>query len=51
VNAGRHIEVPGKPESAEIRFLEPLEVRALADAAVDGPFAAEIDRAMYLTPR
>jgi len=30
VNAARHIELPGKPESAEIRFLEPLEVRALS---------------------
>src|SRR3984957_2700960 len=48
VNVARHIELPGKPESAEIRFLEPLEVRALADAAVDGPYR-EIDRAMYLT--
>lgn len=34
VNVARHVELPGKPESAEIRFLEPLEVRALADAAV-----------------
>ena len=48
VNVARHVELPGKPESAEIRFLEPLEVRALADAAVDGPYR-EIDRAMYLT--
>src|ERR1700691_4542630 len=48
VNVARHIELPGKPESAEIRFLEPLEVRALAEAAVDGPYR-EIDRAMYLT--
>lgn len=48
VNVARHIELPGKPESAEIRFLEPAEVRALADAAVDGPYR-EIDRAMYLT--
>ena len=48
VNVARHIELPGKPESADIRFLEPLEVRALADAAVDGSYR-EIDRAMYLT--
>lgn len=48
VNVARHVELPGKPESAEIRFIEPLEVRALADAAVDGPYR-EIDRAMYLT--
>ncbi len=48
VNVARHVELPGKPESIEIRFLEPLEVRALADAAVDGPYR-EIDRAMYLT--
>lgn len=48
VNVARHVELPGKPESAEIRFLEPLEVRALADAAVDGPYR-ESDRAMYLT--
>ena len=51
VNVARHIELPGKPESAEIRFLEPLEpleVRALADAPADGPYR-EIDRAMYLT--
>jgi Phage integrase family len=48
VNVARHIELPGKPESAEIRFLEPLGVRALADAAVDGAYR-EIDRAMYLT--
>ncbi|HEY3959275.1 MAG TPA: tyrosine-type recombinase/integrase [Solirubrobacteraceae bacterium] len=48
MNVARHVELPGKPESAEIRFLEPLEVRALADAAVDGPYR-EIDHAMYLT--
>jgi integrase len=48
VNVARHVELPGKPESAEIRFLEPLEVRALADAAVAGPYC-EIDRALYLT--
>jgi integrase len=48
VNVARHVELPGKPKSTEIRFLEPLEVRALADAAVDGPYR-EIDRAMYLT--
>ncbi len=48
VNVVRHVELPGKPESVEIRFLEPREVRALADATVDGPYRA-IDRALYLT--
>jgi integrase len=48
VNVARHVELPGKPESVEIRFLEPLEVRALAAAAIAGPYR-EIDRALYLT--
>jgi integrase len=47
-NVARHVELPRKPVSTEIRFLHPLEVRALADAAADGPYR-EIDRAMYLT--
>jgi integrase len=48
VNVARHVELPSKPESVEIRFLEPREVRALADAAIAGPYR-EIDRVLYLT--
>ena len=48
VNVARHVELPGKPKTPRSDFLELLEVRALADAAVEGPYR-EIDRAMYLT--
>ena len=47
VNVARHVELPGKPECEEIRFLDPVEVQALADAASEGPYQA-IDRALYL---
>jgi integrase len=47
-NAARNVELPGKPECTEIRYLEPTEVRALANAAIDGPYKM-IDRAHYLT--
>ena len=44
---GWHVELPEAGERREC-ILEPLEVRALADAAVEGPYR-EIDRAMHLT--
>ena len=47
-NVARRVRLPQKPESTEIRFLDPVEVRALADAAHTGAYAA-IDRALYLT--
>lgn len=47
-NVARHVELPGKPECIEIRFLEPSEIRALADEVLDGPYRM-IDRALYLT--
>jgi len=48
VNVARHVDLPGKPESEEIRFLDPLDVQALACAACPGAFEA-IDRGLYLT--
>jgi integrase len=47
-NVARRVDLPGKPEHVEIRFLEPVEVQALADAATEGPYRA-IDRALYVT--
>ena len=47
-NVARRVKLPQKPESSEVRFLDPVEIRALADAAVSGPYQA-IDRALYLT--
>jgi integrase len=47
-NAARLIDLPAVQEHQEVRFLEPLEVQALADAAVSGDYHA-IDRALYLT--
>ena len=46
-NVARRVDLPGKPEHVEIRFLEPVEVQALADAATTGPYKA-IDRALYI---
>jgi integrase len=48
VNVARRVKLPQKPEHTEIRFLEPAEVRALADSAQAGEYQA-IDRALYLT--
>jgi len=48
VNVARHVDLPGKPHSEEIRFLDPLDVQALAGAACPGPFEA-LDRGLYLT--
>jgi integrase len=47
-NVARHVELPGKPESQEIRFLDPNELRALTDSALDGPYRT-LDRALYFT--
>ncbi len=47
-NVARRVKLPQKPESSEIRFLDPVEARALAYAAVSGTYQA-IDRALYLT--
>lgn len=47
-NPAARIELPGVERSEDIRFLEPVEVEALAVAAIDGPCQA-IDRALYLT--
>jgi integrase len=47
-NVARRVKLPQKPESTEIRFLDPVGVRALADAAEGGPYQA-MDRALYLT--
>ena len=40
--------MPAAESSEDIRFLEPDEVLALADSAIDGPYRA-IDRALYVT--
>jgi integrase len=43
------VDLPAKAiYDADIRFLDPVEVEALARAAVSGPYQA-IDRALYLT--
>jgi len=47
-NAVRRVELPGVEHSEDIRFLEPADVEALADAAIEGPYQA-IDRALYLS--
>jgi len=47
VNVARHVELPRETRSEEIHFLDPIEVLALGDAAIDGPYEA-IDRALYL---
>jgi integrase len=48
VNVARRVELPAATPNEDIRFLEPLEVDALAAVAVAGPYQA-IDRALYLT--
>jgi integrase len=47
-NVAHRIDLPAAESSEDIRFLEPDEVLALADAAVAGPCHA-IDRALYVT--
>jgi integrase len=47
-NVARHVELPGVTRNEDIRFLEPIEVQALADAAIKGSYQ-RIDRALYLT--
>jgi len=47
-NVARSVDLPGKPEHTEIRFLEPVELLALADNAPEGAYQA-IDRALYVT--
>lgn len=47
-NPARLVDLPASERDEDIRFLEPDEVQALADAAVAGDFRA-IDRALYLT--
>jgi integrase len=47
-NVAHRIDLPGQVATEEIRFLDPLEVQTLADAATAGPYQA-IDRALYLT--
>jgi integrase len=42
------VDLPEVESDEDIRFLEPIEVAALADAAVEGPYQA-IDRAFYVT--
>ena len=46
-NPCRHVDLPAHERDEDIRFLEPREVQALADAAVDGPYHA-LDRAPSL---
>lgn len=47
-NVAHRIDLPGRQTTEEMRFLDPFEVQALADAAADGAYQA-IDRALYLT--
>jgi integrase len=47
-NVAHWIELPAAESSEDIRFLEPDEVLALADAAIEGPCQA-LDRALYVT--
>jgi integrase len=42
------LELPAVAHSEDIRFLEPPEVQAVADAAAAGPYEA-VDRALYIT--
>jgi integrase len=48
VNIAKRVELPARPRSEEVRFLDPVEIDALADAALEGPYQA-IDHALYLT--
>lgn len=47
-NPMTHVELPAIAGSEDIRFLDPAEVQAAADAAARGPYEA-IDRALYIT--
>lgn len=47
-NVAHRVDLPAAPRSEEIRFLEPDDITALADAAIEGEYQA-IDRALYLT--
>jgi integrase len=47
-NVARHVDLPGVTRNEDIRFLEPIEVQALADATLEGTYQ-RIDRALYLT--
>lgn len=47
-NPVREVDLPGVEGTEEIRFLDPAEVDAVADAALPGPYQA-IDRAFYIT--
>lgn len=47
-NPARHVDLPGVERNEDVRFLEPVEVDALATNAAPGPYEA-IDRALYLT--
>jgi integrase len=47
-NVARHVDLPGVTRNEDIRFLEPVEVQALAEAAIAGSYR-RIDRALYLT--
>jgi integrase len=46
-NVTRHVDLPGVTRNEDIRFLEPVEVQALADAAIEGIYQ-RIDRVLYL---
>lgn len=47
-NVARRVDLPAAPRHEEIRFLEQVEITALAGAATPGAYKA-IDRALYLT--
>lgn len=47
-NPVRLVDLPGVERNEDIRFLKPVEVHALATAAVEGEYQA-IDRALYVT--
>ena len=47
-NVAYRLELPPAPLTDEVRFLEPDDVRALADQVPPGPYQA-LDRALYLT--
>jgi len=47
-NPARGVDLPKVDAFEEIRWLEPDEVRALAEHAVDGPYR-QLDAALYLT--
>lgn len=47
-NPVREVEMPPVTADEDIRFLDPVEVNALAAAATAGPYQ-EVDRALYIT--